>query len=224
MIAKKFLYVSLIGGLLSACTPSHELEDTKQELSSVNKKLTLAESQLTEEKNKNREQSEEFRNLHDLSSTDIEMQAISLKLLAKEFATNDAQGESLPLLHSLVIAEHLSPQFAYIKTADIKDSDSEVSKYLGNIDGLDAGQYFLHIILSNDAEIPFQIRSNDPQPIKTNDILFIIEPEKKVPTLYFKTAANLYEKYEYDPRGMPPYDPETRIDRLIEHYQLNSQE
>jgi hypothetical protein len=224
MIARKFMYVCLIGGLLSACTPNNELEDMRRELSSANKKLLITENKLKEEQNLNHEQSDEFKSILEFSSEDIEMQAISLKLIAKEFATNDAQGSGLPLLHSLVFAEHTSPGFAYIKASEVSSSDQEISKYLGNIDGLNADHYFLHILLSKTIEIPLQIRSDQPQPIITDDILLIIDQEKQVPVLYFKTAEGLYEKYEYDGRGMPPYDPETRITSLIEHYQINNQE
>lgn len=224
MILKGILYVGVIVGLLSGCTPNEEVAALKKELSSANQKLVVYESKLKESENQLMKKNEELKVLNDFSNSDIEMQAIAMKLMIKEFATNDAQGTFLPLLHSLILAEHMSKGFAYMNTAEISGSDREISKYLGNVDGINADSFFIRILLDKEMELPIVTRSEIPEQIVTDDILFLIDPEKNTPVFYLKKNDGMYGKYEYDERGMLPYDQEKWIFSLIEHYKVHTQE
>lgn len=111
-----------------------------------------------------------------------------------------------------------------MNTAEISGSDREISKYLGNIDGINADSFFIRILLDKEMELPIVTRSETPEQIVTDDILFLIDPEKNTPVFYLKKNDGLYGKYEYDERGMLPYDQEKWIFSLIEHYQVHTQE
>lgn len=72
-------------GLLSGCTPNEEVAALKKELSSANQKLVVYESKLKESENQLMKKNEELKVLNDFSKSDIEMQAIAMKLMIKEF-------------------------------------------------------------------------------------------------------------------------------------------
>ncbi|WP_442596553.1 hypothetical protein [Neobacillus sp. D3-1R] len=205
--------------LLSGCTSKNELADTQKELESVKKELIYSNEKLNSIENQNLELNEELVNLNKLTDADIDSNAIAVKLLTSNFSSNHANGDKLPILHALVFAEHISTYFAYNKNGEIQDTDSSISSYLGNVHDLNVNNYFLNIVFSESVEIPLTVR-NDTNKIVTNNILLVIDPEKKLPRLYIKTTKNTYSIYECDVRGMFPYDPDLSINQLIEHYQL----
>ncbi|WP_442594844.1 hypothetical protein [Neobacillus sp. D3-1R] len=71
------------------------------------------------------------------------------------------------------------------------ETDSSISRYFGNLGDLNVDNYFLHLVLSKSVEIPLSVR-NDTNKIVTNDILFVIDPEKKLPKLYIRTKNDTY--------------------------------
>ncbi|WP_423410347.1 hypothetical protein AABM38_10635 [Heyndrickxia sp. MSNUG] len=220
MITRKLVLVYLIIGILLGCTSKNDIDILKQVMSSVTSQLILSQEKAKDLEAKNAELTlamEEFTDPRNYERN-IEMQAVALKLKAKSFSSNYETGEGLPLLHSLIFAEHISPYFSYVKEATIKKSDPKISKYFEIPDGL-IKNYFLYIKFTKSIEVPIYV-IGEPNKIVSDEVLLIIDKEKELPILYIKIDTDLYNSYQVDTRGMRTYQPAIWINPLVEHMQL----
>lgn len=213
-----FIYLSV--ALLSGCTSEKEIIELNHELSSVTEKLKLSQEKVKVLETINSQSTfpEEPFNEPRKYESDAEMQAITYKLLTKNFTSNYETGEVLPLLHSLILAEHLSSIFSYTKRDLIEKTNPKIDKYFKIPDGT-IDNYFLHLKFSKSIDLPIYVR-NDPGQILTDEILLVIDPEKAVPDIYIKTKADLFNSYELDARGMRSYNSAAWINPLVEHMEL----
>ena len=206
--------------LLSGCTSEKEINQLNHELSSVKEQLKLSKEKvkvLEEEKAESALAGAPFQDPMQYQN-DLAKQAITYTLITKNSTSNFESGEGLSLLHSLIFAEHITPNFYYLKKDTIEKTNPKIVKYFQIPDG-SISNYFLHLQFSENIDLPIYVR-NDSEQINTDEILMLIDPEKALPILYIKTDADLFNRYEVDVRGMRPYNPTTWIDPLVEHMEL----
>lgn len=132
--------------LLSGCTSEKEINRLNQELSSVKEQLKLSQEKvkvLEEEKAESAFSVAPFQDPMEYQN-DLAKQAITYTLITKNFTSNFESGEGLSLLHSLIFAEHITPNFYYLKKDTIEKTNPIIEKYFQIPDG-SINNYFLHL-------------------------------------------------------------------------------
>jgi hypothetical protein len=220
LMVKFLLLIGLVAITLTGCESKSkdvEMNQLKKDLNQTKQTLTSVQAEINTERDINNQLENKLNGITNGDNSDQDLLAVSIKIQAKEMATNQAITGNMPILYAYILASHLTPKMVYIKNDAVLADNPIVADFLGNTLDKDIKSRFIRVLFNTDVYIPIYARGFENDKVTTKELLFVVDEKTNLPSLFVLREDGKFDHYTLDERGMMNYDPRIWVDELSKY-------